>query len=374
MPVINLIVLLAICFSFSKSHATEIFENYISARAAGMGNSFTTIVDNKDALFYNPAGLSKIRGLHLTLLDLGLGTDTVSVNSSYTNLTGSNYASVIREFYGRQVWFGINASLGFSMPNFAIAAYDSLNISFNLHNPAYSNVTMNLTNDFGIVTGAAYSFLPNDVFRLGVAVKRVTRYGARVPFGPSTLATLSNSQINALVNNYGTGWGLDSGLLIEVPVPGRPTFSAVWQDIGQTKFLPISGSVRPPPLDNNAVAGFGMDFDWGLVAFRPSIEFRHANLRDEQIGKKLHGGFELALPILTLRGGIHQGYWTAGVGYDMKYLQIEAATYGVEMNVYPGQKEDRRYLVNIILDLNMDPTFGTSGKPGRARPSPYQRR
>jgi hypothetical protein len=71
-------------------------------------------------------------------------------------------------------------------------------------------------NDFGIVTGIGASLIPN-VLKLGFAVKRVTRYGGRVPFGPSTLATLSNSQLTALVNNYGVGWGMDAGLLLELP-------------------------------------------------------------------------------------------------------------------------------------------------------------
>jgi hypothetical protein len=340
-----------------------------------MGNAFTTVVDSKDALFYNPAGLSKIVGLHLTLLDLGSGTDTVNIMTTYNSLSGSDYATIIREFYGQQVWLGLNASASFSMPGFAISAYDSMNLSFDLHNPAYTNLTMNVINDFGIVTGIGASLIPN-VLKLGFAVKRVTRYGGRVPFGPSTLATLSNSQLTALVNNYGVGWGMDAGLLLELPVPARPTFSAVWQDIGQTKFQPLGGTSVPPPIDNNAVVGFGLNFDWGLVGLRPAVEFRHANLMSEPVGKKLHGGFEFVMPMLALRGGFYQGYWTAGFGMDLKYFLLDVASYGVELNSYPGQKEDRRYMVNFTLDLNLDPSFGSSesGGNGYHRPSPYLRR
>jgi len=37
-------------------------------------------------------------------------------------------------------------------------------------------------------------------------------------------------------------------------------------------------------------------------SLRPAIDFNHINMSQEQIGKRLHGGAELVLPILTLRG------------------------------------------------------------------------
>jgi hypothetical protein len=160
-----------------------------------------------------------------------------------------------------------------------------------------------------------------------------------------------------------------------LPMSSKPTFSFVWQNLGQTRFTPLTGSA-PPPMDNNAIAGFAMNFESALIDIRPAIEFRHINLRDEQLGKRLHLGLEIALPGITIRAGANQGYYTAGLGFDMKYFRLEAATYGVELDTYPGQQEDRRYLVQMTLDFNFDPSFNFgSGASGGGRPSKsFQRR
>lgn len=363
-------------FYTQVGRTSEIFENWMSVRALGMGNAYSTIVDDRNALWYNPAGLDKIRGLHLTVLDMGIGSDAADVYSIYQNTTGSNYSAIIHQFFGRQVWLGLSDSLAFSMKDFAVAAYDYLNMSFNLHDPAYANLTFNVTNDIGFISGFAFSVIPQDILRLGVVAKRVTRYGGRVPFGPSTLATLSNSQLTALVNNYGTGYGLDVGLLFEAPLGIHPIFSAVWHDIGQTKFIPVGSSSSPPPMDNEAVAGMSVLFDATVVKIRPAIDFKHINLQDEQLGKRIHMGVELQFPGLAIRGGASQGYYTAGVGIDLKYLQIDAATYGVELDTYPGQLEDRRYVLQFTIDLNFDPSFdlGPGSSSGGRGFRAYQRR
>jgi hypothetical protein len=369
------IVLLIISSMAATAQGTEIFDDFQNARALGMGNAFSALVDDHNALWYNPAGLDRIRGLHLTILDLGLGTDSATIVQTYQDAVGSNYNQLIRNFFGKQVWVGLSDTAAFSMRDFAIAGYDFFNLSINLNNPAYPNLNFNVTNDVGIIAGTAVSLLPDDVLRLGVAIKRISRYGARLPIGPSTLATLSNSELQAMVNNSGAGYGLDLGMLVELPVAGRPTLSFVWQNVGQTKFTPLSGSA-PPPMDNNAIAGFAMNYESALVDVRPAIEYRHINLKEEQIGKRLHLGVEIAFPGFAIRAGANQGYYTAGVGIDLKYFRLEAATYGVELDTYPGQLEDRRYMVQMTLDFNFDPSFSLGGNgSGSDRPSKsFQRR
>ncbi|MDZ4677997.1 MAG: hypothetical protein SGI74_10890 [Oligoflexia bacterium] len=367
-------LLLFTCLTTTAT-ANEIVENWQSARAMALGNAYTAIVSDKDALFYNPAALNKIRGLHLTLLDPAIASDALNGYQLYKDFTGSNYSTAIRNFYGKQIWAGISDSLAFSMPNFAIAGYSYTNFFLNLHNPAYSNVTFSATSDYGIIGGMGASLLPGDALRLGFAIKRVTRYGGRVTLGPSTLATLSNSELTSLIAVSGTGYGLDGGLLIELPAPASPTFSLVWQDIGQTRFTPTTGLRAPPALDNNAVAGYSMLFDWTLIKFRPSFEYRHINLQNEQGGKKIHLGAELTLLNIDIRGGVNQGYLSYGVGVDLKYIRVDASSWGTELDTYAGQREDRRYMVQFTLDLNFNPTFGTDNNAsGNARPKPYQRR
>jgi hypothetical protein len=87
---------------------------------------------------------------------------------------------------------------------------------------------------------------------------------------------------------------------------------------------------------------------------------------------------EFDLPLLTLRTGYYQGYYTAGVGLDMGVLALDAATYGVELGEYPGQLEDRRYVAQMTIQIGLDGSFlslsGASGTAGGARRRLKQRR
>lgn len=358
MPLVLLV--LAILFS-SNSFAQEIPENFINARALGMGNAFSSVVDNHNALFYNPAALDRIRGFHLTILDLQVGTDAVNSYSTLKNATTNNYATIIQNYYGQEVWAGISDTLAFSMRDFAVAAYDFFNLSFLLNNPAYSTVTLTATNDYGVQLGFALPIIP-EIFRLGIAAKRITRYGGSIPVGPGTVASLSNTYINNLLNNLGTGYGLDAGLLIEVPVGIRPAFSFVWQNIGQTYFIPAAGSNSPIAMDNIPTVGFSSTIDAVLIKIRPAIDYRHINMTSRQLGVLLHLGLEIEFPGFAVRGGANQGYYTAGASLNLKYLTVDAATYGVELGNYPGQMEDRRYIASVVIDLNLDPEINFSGK------------
>jgi hypothetical protein len=55
--------------------------------------------------------------------------------------------------------------------------------------------------------------------------------------------------------------------------------------------------------------------------------------------------------VLWLRGGLAQGYPTAGVGLDLKFIQIDYATYGVEDGRTLGQLGRRNHVVQFRLGL-----------------------
>src|SRR5438552_27466 len=99
--VVVLAVFIVSLNSPKSATATEIFENWYSARAAGMGNAFSAVVDDASALLYNPAALDKISNIHITGLGLNAGTDNTNIASTATNITGNNYASIIQQYYGQ---------------------------------------------------------------------------------------------------------------------------------------------------------------------------------------------------------------------------------------------------------------------------------
>ena len=78
--------------------------------------------------------------------------------------------------------------------------------------------------------------------------------------------------------------------------------------------------------------------------------------------------------MIDARAGLNQGYYTLGVGADLGFLRVDAATYGVELGVYPGQLEDRRYILQISTKLGFNPSFDFSGSGGQSRTSRIKQR
>jgi hypothetical protein len=176
------------------------------------------------------------------------------------------------------------------------------------------------------------------------------------------------------VNNYGTGYGLDAGVILELPAASHPAFSFVWHDVGQTAFSLQSGTTPLLPIDNNFVAGFSMRLEGAGFSVKPAFDFTHINLYNEDLGKRFHAGAEITFSILSIRGGVNEGYPAAGAGVKLKAFQFDAAVYGEEIGVFPGQQEDVRYMASVGIDLEWENNFSLNGKnSGVIRPA-YQRR
>lgn len=352
--------------------AQELLEVNASARALGMGNAYTAIVEDKDALFYNPARLAHVKGINLTVFDLTLGVNGEDVYDTYTEFqdvdsSSSAFATQLREFYGKKIWIGGGAKTAVAIPNFAVAGFDSFSGSAALHNPAFPNLDVNFANDYGAAIGFSFNIMPG--ISTGLTGRKITRIGSQFPLGVDTLAVLSSSQLQDSLNNRGNGYALDYGLSASLPTPVAPTFTFVWKQIGYTTFTQEFGSRPPPLMMDEMIAGFGMAVKLPGLTIRPAADFKYLNRPKVQLGKKLHFGLELDFPIFSLRGGLHQGYYTVGAGFNLGILKIDAASYGVEMGVYPGQLEDRRYVVEASLELGFDPSFSFLGGGGDGKGS-----
>ncbi|MEK6553807.1 MAG: hypothetical protein AABZ31_01090, partial [Bdellovibrionota bacterium] len=156
-------------------------------------------------------------------------------------------------------------------------------------------------------------------------------------------------------------YGLDWGLNLTIPLPIQPTISFVWKNIGNTSFSLDEGSKAPPTEKQEWVMGGSLMVDAWLVHIAPSLEFKHMNDDEGQLGKKIHLGLEVGIPFVDLRVGLHQGYLSYGVGLDVGPITIDAASWGVELGGYPGQLEARQYMVQATIRLGLDFGFGSGG-------------
>ena len=351
-------VLVVVIFTTPFVHSRELYNRNISVRAMGMGNAFTPIARGTDALFYNPAGLAKTKEITLTALKFKIGVNGVDAYEDAQDFDGDSYADTLRAFYGKELWIGGGAVSGFSTPSFAAAIYDSFNVSADLSNPALPSFQVDFVNDYGIATGFGLDLAPG--FSAGVVIKRINRIGSSVEIPVSSLASLDDADLERELDNRGLGYSLDFGAALTFKTPVNPTLSFVMRDIGNTKFTLDEGIRRPPTDKSEMIGALSLEIDGPGLTLIPVFEVRHIGSDEEiSIGKKIHMGVEVDLPGLALRGGLHQGYYTAGVGLNLGMFMLDFATYGVELGEYPGQHEDRRYMLELTIDLGFDPSSGS---------------
>ena len=361
------------CFLFIllmslPAKATEFFEVHTNARALGMGGAFITLVDTEEALFYNPAGIARNGGVFWTIADPKVGVSSLDpddILGPFEDLEDqATFEAALNELYGEPIWLGASAKTSIMLPFFAAAYFYDLDASIIADNPVSPTLETNYINDTGIAVGTGFTV--GGILQMGFALKYITRTGVREKYGTQTIADIIGGDdpsviFDAFTETSGIGYSLDYGMNINLPGPVQPTISFVWKNIGDTSFRAAAGDPRPPSEPADMRVGASMLFDLPLVSIAPAIEIRQINQAgDEQIMKKVHMGVEIGLPIIDLRAGLHQGYYTAGVGVDLGLLQLDAATWGVELGGYPGQLESRRYMVQVSMRLGFDFGIGTN--------------
>lgn len=339
----------------------------LSARALGMGNAYTAVVNNSDAIFYNPAGLAKMSGFRWTIFDPGLATNSYNSYQKFADIAAnsSDVNQIISDLYGEKVNVYTGAKSLMSIGSFAFGAYGVVDGNFLVNNPVFPNIETEYRVDYGFVAGGGFELIPKWL-NIGVQARRVTRKGGSVPIGVATIATLDSQTIQNQLNRSGIGYAFDWGATLQFPGALKPTVAFTWRDMGNTTFQPTSGATAPEPVQQEHILGLGLNYESLFMDVRPAIDYRFLNNSNMQIGNKINMGIEFGFPMLDLRGGFQQGYLSYGTSFDLWLMRVDIASYGVELGQYPGQQEDRRYMLQISFDFSIDPgnfSFFKMGRP-----------
>ncbi|MCB0377049.1 MAG: hypothetical protein KDD33_01025 [Bdellovibrionales bacterium] len=328
----------------------------LSTRALGMGNAFTAIVNDTDSVFYNPAGLAKMKAFQWTLFDAALGTNTYDSYQDYLDIAedSSDIDGIISGLYGSSVNVYAGGKSVISFGGLTFGAYGLVDAVFDVHNPVFPNIDSNYRVDYGFLAGWGMNLIP-EMLDIGLLGRRVTRTGGHIPIGVSTIATLSSDAIQDEFSQTGTGYAFDWGATLTFPGALKPTIAFTWRDMGNTKYYGGLGQATPAPTQQEHILGLGLTFDTLLMSIKPALDFRYLNDSDMQIGKKIGVGVEISWPLIDVRAGLHQGYYALGASFDLWFFRVDAATYGQELGEYPGQLEDRRYMLQFSLDFGIDP-------------------
>ncbi|MCB0347470.1 MAG: hypothetical protein KDD37_01475 [Bdellovibrionales bacterium] len=325
-----------------------------------MGNAFTAVADNHDAIYYNVAGLNKIDGMYLTFMDPYFGindiTEIQDALEESDGSTGDDFADFIREIYGQNIWAVAGAKAGITMKNFSLHYYDQGELNAYMTNPAFPTLELTFKNDIGFHLGLAYELVPN--FAMGIGVRSISRTGGTYDVSVETLEDLDSDTIKDEITREGVGYGVDLGFMYTIK--GASATSSIgfsMHNVGDIAFR--TGAGKEPPTSEKSYTSLGLatQFDLPLITIIPALDYKFIDRNDIDIGKKLDLGLEIDFPLLTVRGGLHHGYYTYGATVDLAFLQIDLASYSEELGAYPGQLEDRRYLAQIKIELGLDANF-----------------
>jgi hypothetical protein len=362
----RVVTTLASLFIFATSaRAAELNNNWLSTRALGMGNAYTAIAADADSLFYNPAGLANVSGVNWTFFDLHGGLNGMEAIENAKIIAGApdDMQEALRKLYGKKVWVGGGAKTAVTVPYFGVAGFVNASSAVTTTNAPNPRIEPTLTFDYGAVAGFALPVIPG-IASVGFSMKRINRTGTSQSIGAATLATLDSEALKEEFKRRGTGYGLDFGAQFKFPGPVSPSLSFVYRDLGYTTFTHEEGAGAPSRIEPEMVIGGGLEISAPLIKVTPVFDYRYLNRPELQMGKKINLGLEVSLPLLDLRAGLHQGYYSAGVGLNLALLQVDVATWGTELGEYPGQREDRRYMAQFTFELGFDP-LGFFGGLGR---------
>ena len=350
-----------------QESSAELPTGWTSARALGMGNAATAVPDETNAIFFNPALLMKVSGVHWTVMNprAGIGNPSNMALAGPLSQAGSNMGEAVNALYGHNVWLGGGALSSIAVPYFGVAAYANTEGGIEAVNPPNPRLNMNYYFDYGGAVGMALPLIPG-FMGWGITVRSVNRTGTTSAIGPGTLGTGSMTTLQNQLKNRGNAYGVDFGALFTIPGPISPALSFVYRNLGYTTFSHDEGAASPPAVAPEMIAGASFTVNIPLISITPAIEYRYISWPSVPMGSNLGLGLELGLPLLNLRGGMSQGYYTAGAGIDLGMIQADVATWGVELGAYPGQSVDRRYMAQLTIQLGIDfgNLFGGGGSGG----------
>jgi hypothetical protein len=334
-----------------------------SVRALGMGDAFTALADDSSSLFYNPAGLARVRGLNWKIFSLHAGASGLEAYNKIKDLNGSGggdeLSDTIQKLYGDHVSSAVGGESIFTMPMLGIGVYNHTDALIKVDNPVYPALQTDVINDYGYTLGVGVPLGP--FLQAGINLRYVKRTGARLPLGASVLADLDIDKLKGQVTGWGVGYAADTGMNLILPAPFfTATLSAVWKNMGKTNYRSENTAQILPSDDNNITLGAALKFDTPVLSIAPAVDFQNLNRTDIQLARKLNFGIEIGLPMVDIRGGFREGYYTAGAGVNLGLFRVDVATYGVELGAYPGQIEDRRYVAEFTMELGIG-NFSASG-------------
>lgn len=332
--------------------ARELPTFFQGVRPLGMGGAFTAVADDENALFYNPAGLDKVKGWGLGVLNPLVEVNKEGVDfykdARDTDLNDTvEVTRLLQDHIGDYLHARAALFPNYYTRYFAMGALGQVTVNAQPNNEAFPELDVSAFASGSGHVAAGYGFF-DGVLRIGAGAKYV--YGKRLE-EVYTAADIAAEGFEDRVRDEdlqtGSGIGFDAGAMLEFPVVLKPTLAVMVQNIGDVDL----GDAGELPQQVNVGASLSHAFSWLTVTGAADyVDVTKDVGLDDDVYKRLHFGLEAKLPkVLALRCGLYQGYASFGGTLDLGILQVDYATYAEELGSSAGDRADRRHSLQVSL-------------------------
>lgn len=359
-------MLLAVCtliivlISLQPATAEEYNTFYRGARPLGMGGAFSAVADDHNARYYNPAGLAGSGVFHLGIFNpfISVSENSIDLINDFGDANTDDTEEVndlLRSYLGENnnIKIVLDPYFGFKIGNvgMALTALANSDINVNIHNPVWPEAHVSAVVDYGLMLGAGVDVPMVPGLKVGATLKALNRESLNEVYTAIDIADEDVDFADRIDDDMesGTGVGLDIGVLYTktdlVPLSDI-SFAFTAQNLPDIDY----GDALDCQSQFNL--GVALKQNFGILTLTEAADYMDITdnlVGDESMEKKLHLGVEAKIPVLAVRVGMNQGYYTAGATIDFKVIKLDVATYGEEVGVMGGQKEDRRFVGQLSM-------------------------
>ncbi|MBN22179.1 MAG: hypothetical protein CL678_12940 [Bdellovibrionaceae bacterium] len=291
---------------------------YESARAAALGGAYLPIVDNGvEALFYQPAAISKTDDFFVEALNLQM-----SFNNPYLNNAGViNTGQFSLEKLNQKTFSGFSNAGVQLMTGLAVQGF-SFGLLYRTELGAQKvDGVLTYRSEYQLIPAVGFSVrLAKGIVRLGYSLQLVNESIGEITETDPDNASLSYK--NGLAE--GAGLSHNFGFALTLPLSGLPSLNIVARDIGGTSFsLPnlvgVAKNSSGQPSAEKMTVDIGMGLHYvakGGGFYNLALTYRDALSKGSgHLLSKISFGFELNLmKLVSVRLGFGEGYPSGGFG------------------------------------------------------------
>ena len=357
----GIIVTIVMCFLLlitGPAFSAEYYGFHRGTRTLGMGGAFTAVADDYNAIYFNPAGLALMKNFTLGILDpmVDVSEKTIDLYQDFDDIDSDDLTQVtalMRKYIGENnhVKAALDLHLGFNVKNAGVMLSGIGQSTFNIRIRNPTNPEANITSvaDYGLVLGMGVSIPEVKGLKVGATIKSLSRTSLNEVYSATVIADDDLADMIDDDIEDGLGFSADIGAIYTFNILRATDVNIALAGLNVPKMK--FGDAMDAETQINAGVAFRQRFLGCTLTEALDIYDITDNAGDDDSDeKKIHIGAEVQFPmIMSVRGGLNQGYYTAGLTLDFKVLKFDFATYGEEIGVIAGQKEDRRFSAQISM-------------------------